>query len=336
MGTVKVKRDGGNFIVVLPHEWVENVKLKDGDLVDFAIAPDNSLRLTYRMLREPYYSIDVDLFDEPRLLTRLIIGCYVIGLDKIVITTKSRFESRHVDEVRFCINRLIGISIVEESQNQIILQTFIDSSKQSIYELLRRLCSNVYSMLELLISAFIEGGGLIDEVLRLEDEVDKTYRLIIRLLIQASRNSGLMTAIGIKSRIHLLGNRAVAKSLELAADTLEETAYIVKALHLEGGSIDETIINNFYQYSRLIKLMTKKSIDSFISLNLKLANEALENKTLIERLKTSLIEETLLRGKDVKTTVNLTTLISNLSSISDHLSTLAEVTINRILENVVG
>src|SRR3989442_4866345 len=142
MEASKVQKVGySSLIVSLPKHWVEQVSLKQGDIVTFRREPDGGITghpgLTCE--RENFrYVIDADICDAPILLTRIITANYLTGHDTIQIVAKKELSQRHLEEVRAVSRRLTGLGIVEQSLKSVTLQSFVDPTKFPIYGLMRR------------------------------------------------------------------------------------------------------------------------------------------------------------------------------------------------------
>jgi phosphate uptake regulator len=119
------------------------VKLKTGEIVSIKREDDGSLKLipgTERK-REEVMScvINADLCSSLNLLTRVITANYILGHDTIQIVSKEELKKDHLERVRATTQRVTGLSVVEQTLKQIILQSFIDPTRFPIYGLMRRL-----------------------------------------------------------------------------------------------------------------------------------------------------------------------------------------------------
>src|SRR5438309_1546885 len=225
----KVQKVGySTLIVSLPKDWVEEVGLKQGDIVTFRRESDGGITVYPGLTKEREnfrYIIDADLCDSPNLLTRIITANYLTGHDTIQIVSKKELSSRHLEEVRGVSRRLTGLGIVEQSLKSVTLQSFVDPTKFPIYGLMRRLQIILSSMLEQAVKSVVEGRvALADEVLHMEEEADRIYWMIIRQLLLAVLDRRVAKEVGIEGPMHVVGNRVIAKSLERMADSASHVA----------------------------------------------------------------------------------------------------------------
>src|SRR3989454_4882652 len=215
----KVQKVGySTLIVSLPKDWVEQVSLKQGDIVTFRREPDGGITVYPGLTREREnfrYVIDADICDAPNLLTRIITANYLTGHDTIQIIAKKELCQRHLEEVRAVSRRLTGLGIVEQSLKSVTLQSFVDPTKFPIYGLMRRLQIILSSMLETAVKAVVEARpNLADEVLHMEEEADRIYWMIIRQLLLAVLDRRGGEGGGIDGAKHVVGERGIAQRLE--------------------------------------------------------------------------------------------------------------------------
>ncbi len=73
------------LIVSIPREFVKHLKLNDGDNVMVKEEADGTLRVipTVRTAKMIKASIKVDMVNSEELLSRLVVGCYMLGYDAI-------------------------------------------------------------------------------------------------------------------------------------------------------------------------------------------------------------------------------------------------------------
>src|SRR3989449_1369637 len=154
-----------NLIVSLPKDWVEQVSLKQGDIVTFRRESDGGITVYPGLTREREnfrYVINADICDAPNLLTRIITANYLTGHDTVQIIAKKELSQRHLEEVRAVSRRLTGLGIVEQSLKSVTLQSFVDPTKFPIYGLMRRVENIFHSFLLAAVETGVGGGTHID------------------------------------------------------------------------------------------------------------------------------------------------------------------------------
>lgn len=333
----KVQRVGYSTLTVsLPRDWVEDVKLKAGDIVSIKREDDGSLKLIpgteHKREEVKNCVVKADLCTSNNLLTRVITGNYILGHDTIQIVAKDELKKNHLEEIRATTQRLTGLSIVEQTLKQVTLQSFVDPTRFPIYGLMRRLHIIIVSMLEASIKALVERRSeLAGEVTHMEEESDRIYWLIVRQLLLAIRDRSVGSKIGIESPVHIAGNRVVAKTLEEMADSAENIAKEVLALQdHEIGS--EAILNDIAKFNSVVTKISEQTIKALLTSDIILANQAVEMVETAENDERKLTQKVLTYVKDVTEAASLRIIVWNLGQISKYCRMIGEVTINRILE----
>ena len=333
----KVQRVGYSTLTVsLPRDWVEDVKLKAGDIVSIKREDDGSLKLIpgTEHKREEIKNcvVNADLCNSPNLLTRVITANYILGHDTIQIAAKDELKKSHLEEIRATTQRLTGLSIVEQTLKQITLQSFVDPTRFPIYGLMRRLHIIISSMLDASAKALVERRPeLAVEVAHMEEESDRIYWLIVRQLLLAIRDRSVGSKIGIESPLHIPGNRVVAKTLEEMADSAENIANEVLALKDRDIS-SETILNEISKFSNQINKISEHSIKALLTGEVHLANETVEMVQNAENDERKITQRVLTYVKDATVAASLRIIVWNLGQIAKYCRIIGEITINRSME----
>ena len=209
-------------MVSLPRDWVTQMKLKRGDMVN--ITSDDQGRLVIHPSLEILKTksrcvINAEKVDE-NLLGRLIIGTYIAGHETIEIRTRrEELTPQQLDIIRKTTNELIGVGVVGQEVNKIIMQSFLDPSKFPINGLISRLNLIVDSMRDLAVKSLIEEKmEYAKQVVDMDVEADKVYFLATRQLLQAVEDKGLAEKVGLGNPRNILGDRLVTKALEEVGD----------------------------------------------------------------------------------------------------------------------
>ena len=333
----KVQRVGYSTLTVsLPREWVEDVKLKAGDIVSIKREDDGSLKLIpgteHKNEEVRNCVVNADLCNSSNLLTRVITANYILGHDTIQVVAKDELKRQHLDEIRATTQRLTGLSIVEQTIRQVTLQSFVDPTRFPIYGLMRRLHIILTSMLDVSIKALLERRpDLAAEVGHMEEESDRIYWLIVRQLLLAIKDRSVGTRIGIESTVHIPGNRVVAKTLEEMADSAENIAKEVAALK-EKEILSETILNDIAKFAAEVNSISEQSMKALLTSDIRTSNNAIEKVEDAEVEERKLTQKVITYVKDVNTAVSLRTIVLNLGQINKYCRIIGEVTINRVLE----
>ena len=221
-----LKAGHSSIAVTLPKPWAEAMNLRPGDLIVFDQNDDGTLFLKPAPLPGAPtggapYMVQAHSFDMPGVLERLVVGAYRVGHDAIEIRSELPLPPERVEELLQAARGLLGVSVVSQEPNRILLQNFIDPSKYGLPQLVQRM--------RMILVAFLEEG---EEILRrrgrsrrlssLAEETNKVLALLVRQQFLASRDWSLARRIGSPDPRQLLEWRVVVQTLEEMGDLLQE------------------------------------------------------------------------------------------------------------------
>jgi phosphate uptake regulator len=318
----KIQKVGSSTLSIsLPKEWTNNNNVKPGDMVYLDSRINGSLQVLSESFVEEEkkprtYSINCDFLTSPNILERLIVGNYILGVDIIKIFSSRRINGEQIDEICNIVQRLIGLSVIEMSSKEIILQCSLDPTSFNIYPLLRRLTIITCTMLEESTDALLNNNiEYADNVIDRENEANNIYWLITRLL-----HSNLNKEALYKEQIDPTSIRLISKNLERIADCSEQIAKTTKNFNKLNINIKEKSKN----ISNLIQLSIRifeKTIDSLFLKDLEEANEAIN---LREKFDQRVETET-----RTTQTPYFQTIATMLSMIAENSASIATIAINR-------
>lgn len=335
----KVQKVGHSTLTVsLPRDWVEQVGLKQGDVVTLRRTDDGCLRLLPGLAGENTEStasvINADLCKENELLSRIITGNYIEGRDSLIITSTKDLTSEHLWEIRSTVQRLMGLSIVEQTPNRVVIQSFVDPSKFPVGGLIQRLHKVGLSMQEAAITALLEKRqDIAGEVLQMENEADRIYWLIVRQLILATTKLTAARDIGVINPQHALGNRIVAKHLECIADCAENEAKEVIAIKDEDYGKHKPVLDEIAEMHKAVRLISENTMKAFVKLDVGLANRSIEEGTRAQARNRKISEKIVDDISNRNVALALRSIAWNLTETARYCQMIAEVTINRYLED---
>jgi len=256
----KIQRtNSGTFFVSLPKDWAERVGLDRGTILAVSEASDGRLCLDprYDIEREP---LSVMLKPTP-ILDREIMGKYLLGYDVIRIEAKNRISPEERALIKQASSRLVGLEIVEEDYARVVLQCLLEPAAFPPEKILRREYNITASMHRDGVSAFLEGDvHLAKNVIARDDEVNRLYFLLVRILRTIIQNPSLGEKIGIRS-INCLDHRMCASLVETIGDRAVEIAH--KALALKDTKISEEISQSIVKFHSMVFEAQEKALKSF-------------------------------------------------------------------------
>ncbi len=317
--------------VSLPSEWVKQNNINPGDLVFLMPEKDGALKVMPGHIAQKEeakeYIVNSDACDEQGMLGRIIVGCYILGRDVVRVTSSNRIRRQHVDEIRRIIRKLIGLGILEEAPKNILLQCSVDPTKFKLDMLIRRLSLIASTILSEAMQALMENQKLLaEEAIRREDEADTIYYLAVRLLLSAQTNPDIAEKVGATESLFIPATRLILQYLELIADYSEDMAKKVIALETHRQELAEEVVERIYHLGELAQTIFQKALDCVFTGDLRVANGVLEMRGVLETESDRLMQE-------LPEIPYLRAMVSCLNKIADLGSTIADIAINRSLEN---
>jgi phosphate uptake regulator len=338
----KVQKLGYSSLgVSVPKAWAESSGVRPGSVVSMVVEDDGSLRVRVGPLEEypspAVATIDADAWDGPESLVRLITGNYITGCNTIRIRSREELAPGRLQEIHEAVRGLTGLTIVNQGPRFVTIENFVEPTRFPIDGLLRRL-HYLTSRMEKLVLGVLAGepAGRIDEVARMEVEVDRLYWLVVRQLLLAAQNRSIAAKVGVTEPRHLLGDRVVSVSLENVGDLWEELAVEIEAKlrprRSRSKAFEKTVATLKSKIERIIDL----TMTSFFATDLKKANDSLDlHAALLQELSRLASNGGAEPSRSRKPPANrlLSSVLRSLEHASKYYATIAQITINRGLES---
>ena len=233
-----LKAGHSSIAVTLPKPWAEAMNLRPGDLIVFDQNDDGALYLKpapvpgVTTAGAPFL-VQAKAFDTPGVLERLIVGAYRVGHDAIEVRADVPLAPDRVEEVLGAARGLLGVSVVAQESNRMVLQNFIDPSKYGLPQLVQRMKMILIAFLEEM-EAVVQKPTRGRRLAMLEEEGNKVLALLVRQLFLASRDWALARRIGSPDPRQLLEWRVAVHALEELAQLYAEA---LGALYGEGARL---------------------------------------------------------------------------------------------------
>ena len=262
------KTADGTFFVTLPKAWANRFNLDRGAVLGFVESKDG------RLIVGPYGEAErkvssVALSPSP-LLEREIEERYLLGFDVIQIESGEVINSAVRDSVKATVKRLVGLEIVEEDSRKIVLQCLVEPSMLVPERMVRRLHAITLAMQKDALSAILqEDTKLAKSVIERDDEVDRMYFLLVRLLRAAIIDISISERLGTPP-IDCLDYRLLAGFMESFGDY----SVIIgeSALGLASKKVAGDVLAKLGRIGETIQGMYKDAVLAVLSRNLKLAS----------------------------------------------------------------
>lgn len=236
----KIQRtSGGTFFVCLPKNWAERNGLKRGSVVAISEMANGRLAIDHK--HEVERAPRVSIVKPTSLLDREIEEKYLLGYDIIRVEAKDRISVTDRERVKQAVSRFVGLEIIEEDYSKIVMQCLLEPSTVPPEKILRREYSIASGMHRDAVTALIEGDvHLAKNVVARDNEVNRLYFLLVRILRTVIQNPSLSEKLGILP-IECLDYRLTASLVESIGDQSAQIAEKVVELK------DETVAEELSQ-----------------------------------------------------------------------------------------
>ncbi len=344
--TRKVQLTGGaTLIVSLPKEWTRQVNLRPGDEVIVLPQLDKSLLIVpKKALRFPHFEANINLREVNELnqskIERLLIAYYLAGVDILRI----EFDG-DMPEIRRLIKKIIrekltGIEIIEESRDQLVLQNLVSTIDTDIHSLIVKMLKSIINMLnDLKVGLEKRDTLILNDIIDRDEEVDRFYWFIRRLLKKTLASGLLMISISIRDPRSILEYSTIGKMLERIADNIAEIANeIVQKIGDNIAKIPGEIVKGISkviemqlnQLETLMDILSTRKL-TFTNINQVIDEARLRTGTEIENILAQLYGEELPRN--IATSLRL--VLYNLLRITEYTIDVAEALLDMIIDNMV-
>lgn len=264
--------------VSIPSDFAKDLGLHAGDNLLVREEADGTMRLipAVSAKRVSRASIKADQVDGEDLIPKLIIGCYALGYDTIEVVGKDGLDESTVDQAVKTMRRLRGLEVVESQPNRVVAQSFMDPTKFPVDSLIKRLQILVGRSLGNVIEALESGTtGRLNEVRRIQDEVDELYWLIVRQLLVALNRREIAAEIGIESPLHASGDRVTAKTLEQIGSVIVDLAEEIVRQKGKGATIERRVLVRIEKLARKAQESFNTTVESLLTPDIKLIERSM-------------------------------------------------------------
>lgn len=328
---------GSTYVLSLPKKWIDSMQMQTGDQVSIIKNPNNSLSLfpidalgSEKAVRSKAIIGQKDSVDS---IKRKIIAIYLAGYQIIEIQTKGgRIQPNQKQAIRELVRKnMIGTEIVESSPESMTIQVLTSLPELSINDALKRMFLLTSTMHRDAINALREvDAELGEEIVHLDDEVDRFSLYIMRNLTLAVQHEKILREIGLKKSSDCLGYRVVVKCVERIADHAVSIAARIKFLK---STLEPAILQKI---SKLSEESLKVFEDSIASLNKRdyiLADTvASEAHKIADKEKefTDSLEESKKYSSIIKF------VLEDIRRTAEYSSDIAEAVINETIQDVIA
>ena len=308
----------------LPKEWAQRSGLDRSSLVALSETANGRLIIDakYSAEREP----QIVVIHPTPLLDREIVGKYLLGYDIIRVEAKDRMSAEDRERIKQAFSRLIGLEIIEEDYSKIVMQCLLEPSAFPPDKILRREYSIASSMHWDAATAFLEGDGhLAKNVVARDNEVNRLYFLLVRILRTIIQNPGLSEKLGILP-IDCLDYRLAASLVEAIGDQSAQIAEL--ALKLENVTLARDLAQLLVKLHRAAFEAHENALQALFARDIALAETVRDERKNVMDLFGEV--ESIVREKYVDVAPQVLAATTSLSRIYDHSLDIADLVMPKI------
>ena len=354
LGYRRIQRTGrDSYIISLPKEWMLSVGLEKGDQLAFKRQEDLSLLLVPRKVLEKgretkgsaknEYVVRIDSKDDPQSISRRIISLYAVGADLIHV----RFREREITpEQRASIKKtaimLLGSEIIEESSEEIKIQILIGQSEFPIEKAISRMFVIAKTMDREAVSSLKSlDEDQIRSVIDSDNDLNRLNLYVIRQLKYGVERN-LFKEMGFKSSKEFLGYRVVTKNIENIGDnaiSMAKNVLILKKLIadqvLSLKTMHDEVYSSILEVNSFAHRLFDDSLKALFKRDYNLADRTISlfmSKGI--RLERDAVYLILSKKIDPNLAYVLRLILDNSRKMMEYSRDIAEVTLNRTVEEI--
>lgn len=356
LGYRRVQSTGrGSYIISLPKNWIKDLGLKKGSEIAFNLHTDSTITLIPRKIKENIRDIDSSKLKEYYInvepakedlhaTLRMIKALYVISADIIRIhfkgvedATKSKNEIK-----KFARNTLLGAEIIDETPDEIVLQTLIKHSEFPIEKAVRRMAIIALSAnRETILALKNQKKEFFESVINARNDANRLGLYIVRQLkFGISRN--MFRELGFKTPKEFLLYRIIVNDIknitENALNIINNLSNLKKQIEEEvifiKAPLDEEVylqILNFNSkahelFEDVMKAMFKREYND--------AEKIIAKRGTFIPLENELIRLMTIKKLDPNNAAMFRLVMDSSRRILDYSQDIAELTLNRTVEEI--
>ncbi|MCX8188553.1 MAG: phosphate uptake regulator PhoU [Nitrososphaeria archaeon] len=325
------------YIISLPKRWVESLNLKQGSQLIISRKDQSTLMITPKefvvALKKKEATIYVSGKDDLGSIIRKIVSLYLVGYSVIKLKAKEeRFSSVQKHMIKdFLRKKLIGAEVLSESSKELEIRVLIGHPELTLENALRRACNIIISMYDDTLSALKTfDKNLANDIIKVDDEVDRLYLYIIRQLKAAVENEKILKISGLSSPRDCLGYRVIVKFVERIADHLVKIAENITLLN---APISDSIMEKIFEISLFAKRTFEEAMTSLYKNDYILADNVISKAksiSIIENEFINLIEKI----NDANVPI-LRLIVESIRRTAEYASDISEIVLNLNVEKLL-
>ena len=334
--TRRIQISGGStYTISLPKKWIDELGIKNGDNMTILKNSNRSLTLfpgsdNERPTKKAIFTISQK--DSEESIRRKIVALYLTGYKTIQVTSKGvKILPEHSRLVKDLVRKsMIGTEIVESDSESITIQILTRLPELTFDVALKRMylmTANMHREAMDALKKFDTEYG--EEVVRMDDEVDRFSLYMMRTLIMAIQNSSMLHDVGLERPSDCLNYRTVISRIERIAD---HAALIAKRIKFLKEPLEPKILKELESLSNDAITCFENSISALAKKDHILAEKVAANiAQVVEK------EKELMYGmKESKNSTIVKFTLEDIRRTAEYSSDIIETVVNETIHNIIS
>lgn len=318
-------------MVTLPKDWADSVGLQKNDSVSLQPQPDGSITIypqgVQKSAERTVKTIDVDLINDRQYLYRLLVGSYIAGHSAIELKSSGQISSLVAGVASAFTQTAIGLEIMDESENRILIKDLVDQSEMRPSKSLERMRVLIKNLLsDILNDAEARKKNLYEGLVEKDKEIDRIDWLISRQVNIFQKEISLASKIG-SNLSEITRSSMASRALERIGDHALMIAKNLDVLIAEPATSD--IIVEVVSIGREANDRVSSAVINLQNKEMMLANKCInDSELLVERIEVFSRNSAML---DQNASVAASVISGSLRRIAEYAMDLSELAINAAL-----
>lgn len=250
---------GSTYSVSLPKEWIKKNRLKAGNEILIMEGSDKNITISAHENKVNFLEhITIDTAPYLQNIGQVLYAVYYLGVDKITLCSKNDLTENAKQEIRETLRHMSGTEIIYEDKKRIEISVLLDKSKVTFNHLLSRTALLINDS----INNIIERKKISGVKLK-EDEIDRLYHLMVKLISVSLIDSKTIKSSGIENVSLIPSLFLISKRLENIGDCIVGLAVALKKSSADRKNSFEVLNLTRNELERSIKHLTKKASSGF-------------------------------------------------------------------------
>ncbi|AJF25248.1 transcriptional regulator [Haloarcula sp. CBA1115] len=243
---------GGTYTVSLPKEWAESENCTAGTTVNLHTHIDGLLVIqTPESQTTARNRVELEAgTDDPAEIEQLLRAAYAAGVESVVLEVLDGYTDEQLRAIERVTRNLTGVTVAEETETQVTVQTLLDAGEVSVRQSVRQLQFVALSMHRDAMAA-LTTGTTSDRWADRDEQADRLHAMIDRYFERGLARLDEIDALGL-TRPELFSLWATANELERVADHAERIGTVADQLDGQPGRTIVTALEGIAQEVRTV------------------------------------------------------------------------------------